>query len=78
VEKVSSAVPGLWDDLQREHVAVPFATWAVQDWDGGGGSKVVQQDEEQALVSEGRDLLKIKERKKALLLFEEMQGSVDS
>jgi pentatricopeptide repeat protein len=77
VEKVSSAVPGLWDDLQREHVAVPFATWAVQDWDGGGGSKVVQQDEEQALVSEGRDLLKIKERKKALLLFEEMQGSVD-
>ncbi|KAK3150686.1 hypothetical protein QOZ80_3AG0236350 [Eleusine coracana subsp. coracana] len=33
VEKVSSsAVPGLWDDLQREHVAVPFATWALANW----------------------------------------------
>lgn len=28
----SSAVPGLWDDLQREHVAVPFATWALANW----------------------------------------------
>ncbi|KAL6649354.1 hypothetical protein ACP70R_013578 [Stipagrostis hirtigluma subsp. patula] len=33
VEKLgSSAVPGLWDDLQREHVAVPFATWALANW----------------------------------------------
>ncbi|KAG0467717.1 hypothetical protein HPP92_019297 [Vanilla planifolia] len=29
---VSSAVPGLWDDLQREHVAVPFAAWALANW----------------------------------------------
>lgn len=28
----SSAVPGLWDDLQREHVAVPFAAWALANW----------------------------------------------
>ncbi|CAN6290436.1 unnamed protein product [Urochloa humidicola] len=28
----SSAAPGLWDDLQREHVAVPFATWALANW----------------------------------------------
>uniref|UniRef100_A0A0D9VQF1 GPI inositol-deacylase n=1 Tax=Leersia perrieri TaxID=77586 RepID=A0A0D9VQF1_9ORYZ len=27
-----SAVPGLWDDVQREHVAVPFATWALANW----------------------------------------------
>lgn len=26
------AVPGLWDDLQREHVAVPFAAWALANW----------------------------------------------
>ncbi|KAG2554250.1 uncharacterized protein LOC120647062 isoform X2 [Panicum virgatum] len=33
VEKLSSsAVPGLWDDLQREHVAVPFATWVLANW----------------------------------------------
>uniref|UniRef100_A0A0E0CWC7 DUF676 domain-containing protein n=1 Tax=Oryza meridionalis TaxID=40149 RepID=A0A0E0CWC7_9ORYZ len=33
VEKLSSAAaPGLWDDLQREHVAVPFATWALANW----------------------------------------------
>uniref|UniRef100_A0A0E0K9T1 GPI inositol-deacylase n=1 Tax=Oryza punctata TaxID=4537 RepID=A0A0E0K9T1_ORYPU len=33
VEKISSAAaPGLWDDLQREHVAVPFATWALANW----------------------------------------------
>lgn len=29
---VSSMVPGLWDDLQREHVAVPFAAWALANW----------------------------------------------
>ncbi|KAK8970853.1 hypothetical protein KSP40_PGU010016 [Platanthera guangdongensis] len=29
---VSSVVPGLWDDLQREHVAVPFAAWALANW----------------------------------------------
>lgn len=28
----SGTVPGLWDDLQREHVAVPFATWALANW----------------------------------------------
>ncbi|XP_072990041.1 uncharacterized protein [Typha latifolia] len=28
----SSAIPGLWDDLQREHVAVPFAAWALANW----------------------------------------------
>ncbi|WVZ55736.1 hypothetical protein U9M48_006360 [Paspalum notatum var. saurae] len=32
VDKLSSAVPGLWDDLQREHVAVPFAMWALANW----------------------------------------------
>ncbi|KAJ7958132.1 alpha/beta-Hydrolases superfamily protein [Quillaja saponaria] len=32
-EKFSSAVvPGLWDDLHCEHVAVPFATWALANW----------------------------------------------
>ncbi|XP_020104461.1 uncharacterized protein LOC109721320 isoform X2 [Ananas comosus] len=32
-EKLTSGtVPGLWDDLQREHVAVPFATWALANW----------------------------------------------
>ncbi|PIN25251.1 hypothetical protein CDL12_01987 [Handroanthus impetiginosus] len=31
--KVSSAVvPGLWDDLHSEHVAVPFAAWALANW----------------------------------------------
>ncbi|KAF1859490.1 hypothetical protein Lal_00010074 [Lupinus albus] len=28
----SSVVPGLWDDLHYEHVAVPFATWALANW----------------------------------------------
>ncbi|KAJ0975964.1 hypothetical protein J5N97_017929 [Dioscorea zingiberensis] len=28
----AGAVPGLWDDLQREHVAVPFAAWALANW----------------------------------------------
>lgn len=33
LEKPSSfTIPGLWDDLQREHVAVPFATWALANW----------------------------------------------
>lgn len=31
--KLSSAVvPGLWDDLHCEHVAVPFAAWALANW----------------------------------------------
>lgn len=31
--KLSSAVvPGLWDDLDSEHVAVPFAAWALANW----------------------------------------------
>uniref|UniRef100_A0A1D1ZJ94 Protein SERAC1 n=1 Tax=Anthurium amnicola TaxID=1678845 RepID=A0A1D1ZJ94_9ARAE len=28
----SLSVPGLWDDLQRDHVAVPFAAWALAHW----------------------------------------------
>uniref|UniRef100_A0ACD5WSR0 Uncharacterized protein n=1 Tax=Avena sativa TaxID=4498 RepID=A0ACD5WSR0_AVESA len=33
IDRLSShATPGLWDDLQREHVAVPFATWALANW----------------------------------------------
>ncbi|KAG1334651.1 Protein SERAC1 [Cocos nucifera] len=33
IEKLTSVtVPGLWDDLQREHVAVPFAAWALANW----------------------------------------------
>ncbi|KAG4379416.1 hypothetical protein GLYMA_17G244300v4 [Glycine max] len=32
-KNVSAAVvPGLWDDLHCEHVAVPFATWALANW----------------------------------------------
>lgn len=31
-ERASITVPGLWDDLQREHVAVPFAAWALANW----------------------------------------------
>ncbi|KAK1277228.1 hypothetical protein QJS04_geneDACA017175 [Acorus gramineus] len=30
--KFVSSAPGLWDDLQREHVAVPFAAWALANW----------------------------------------------
>ena len=32
LENASITVPGLWDDLQREHVAVPFAAWALANW----------------------------------------------
>lgn len=28
----SAVVPGLWDDLDCEHVAVPFAAWALANW----------------------------------------------
>lgn len=28
----SSVVPGLWDDLHCQHVAVPFAAWALANW----------------------------------------------
>lgn len=32
-ENVTSVVvPGLWDDLLGQHVAVPFATWALANW----------------------------------------------
>lgn len=27
-----AVVPGLWDDLHCEHVAVPFAAWALANW----------------------------------------------
>ncbi|OUZ99824.1 GPI inositol-deacylase PGAP1-like [Macleaya cordata] len=29
---VSVSAPGLWDDLQCQHVAVPFAAWALANW----------------------------------------------
>ncbi|CAN1273930.1 Protein SERAC1 [Linum perenne] len=29
---VSAVVPGLWDDLHCDHVAVPFAAWALANW----------------------------------------------
>ncbi|MED6107079.1 hypothetical protein PIB30_010800 [Stylosanthes scabra] len=28
----AAVVPGLWDDLLYEHVAVPFASWALANW----------------------------------------------
>lgn len=28
----AAVVPGLWDDLDSEHVAVPFAAWALANW----------------------------------------------
>lgn len=28
----SAAVPGLWDDLHSQHIAVPFAAWALANW----------------------------------------------
>ncbi|CAA3015139.1 Hypothetical predicted protein [Olea europaea subsp. europaea] len=28
----SAGVPGLWEDLHSEHVAVPFAVWALANW----------------------------------------------
>ncbi|XP_022876104.1 uncharacterized protein LOC111394488 isoform X2 [Olea europaea var. sylvestris] len=28
----SAVVPGLWDDLHSDHVAVPFAVWALANW----------------------------------------------
>ncbi|XP_047316374.1 uncharacterized protein LOC124920028 [Impatiens glandulifera] len=28
----SNVVPGLWDDLLCQHVAVPFAAWALANW----------------------------------------------
>ncbi|KAK9270265.1 hypothetical protein L1049_025842 [Liquidambar formosana] len=31
-EGLSSVVPGLWDDLHCQQVAVPFAAWALASW----------------------------------------------
>ncbi|XVE94851.1 hypothetical protein REPUB_Repub02eG0045100 [Reevesia pubescens] len=28
----AAVVPGLWDDLHSQHVAVPFAAWALANW----------------------------------------------
>ncbi|GMH23226.1 hypothetical protein Nepgr_025069 [Nepenthes gracilis] len=28
----SAVVPGLWDDLHSQHIAVPFAAWALANW----------------------------------------------
>lgn len=30
--------PGLWDDLQSRHVAVPLAAWALASWASASGS----------------------------------------
>lgn len=31
-KSISMTAPGLWDDLLCEHVAVPFAAWALANW----------------------------------------------
>ncbi|KAI3737082.1 hypothetical protein L2E82_27077 [Cichorium intybus] len=28
----TTVIPGLWDDLHSQHVAVPFAAWALANW----------------------------------------------
>ncbi|GJX77246.1 armadillo-like helical domain-containing protein [Tanacetum coccineum] len=30
--KSPAVIPGLWDDLHSQHVAVPFAAWALANW----------------------------------------------
>lgn len=30
--------PGLWDDLQSRHVAVPLAAWALANWASASSS----------------------------------------
>ncbi|KAI7746929.1 hypothetical protein M8C21_020658 [Ambrosia artemisiifolia] len=32
VAKYATFIPGLWDDLHCQHVAVPFAAWALANW----------------------------------------------
>ncbi|KAL8166032.1 hypothetical protein V2J09_007531 [Rumex salicifolius] len=32
LSETSTVVPGLWDDLHTQHVAVPFAAWALANW----------------------------------------------
>ncbi|XP_044511558.1 uncharacterized protein LOC123229707 isoform X2 [Mangifera indica] len=34
----ASVVPGLWDDLHCQHVAVPFAAWALANWAMASGT----------------------------------------
>ncbi|KAJ4701793.1 alpha/beta-Hydrolases superfamily protein [Melia azedarach] len=34
----SAVVPGLWDDLHCQHVAVPFAAWALANWAMASGA----------------------------------------
>nr|GEU78522.1 armadillo-like helical [Tanacetum cinerariifolium] len=31
-ENSPTVIPGLWDDLDSQHVAVPFAAWALANW----------------------------------------------
>lgn len=31
-DKSPAVIPGLWDDLHSQHVAVPFAAWALANW----------------------------------------------
>ncbi|KAL6207821.1 hypothetical protein ACLB2K_018774 [Fragaria x ananassa] len=41
----SAVVPGLWDDLTCQHVAVPFAAWALANW-------AMASDENRSLIQE--------------------------
>ncbi|KAH7567378.1 hypothetical protein JRO89_XS07G0061300 [Xanthoceras sorbifolium] len=34
----TAVVPGLWDDLHCQHVAVPFAAWALANWAMASGA----------------------------------------
>lgn len=34
----SAVIPGLWDDLHCQHVAVPFAAWALANWAMASGT----------------------------------------
>ncbi|KZV19773.1 hypothetical protein F511_06304 [Dorcoceras hygrometricum] len=51
----SAVVPGLWDDLHYEHVAVPFAAWALANWaiaSAGNRSHIQELDRDgQAVMS---------------------------
>ncbi|KAK9946555.1 hypothetical protein M0R45_012015 [Rubus argutus] len=42
---IKAVVPGLWDDLTCQHVAVPFAAWALANW-------AMASDENRSLIQE--------------------------
>ncbi|KAJ0024502.1 hypothetical protein Pint_08834 [Pistacia integerrima] len=45
----SAVVPGLWDDLHCQHVAVPFAAWALANWamaSGTNRSRIQELDQD--------------------------------